>query len=284
MKLSEYYNNARQPMQIGLAATDFKGIAKNSTAANVQIIRVNWETVMERTYGSRYKYVSQKQERILVNKTMNLSKEGSTINFTPQESGQYYVRIKDPKSSTFVQSEFYAYGWGYTQNNSFEVNNEGQVDIEFDKEKYSPGDKAKILFKTPFAGRLLVTVERNKVFEYFYIETDKRSASVEIPVKEEYIPNVYITATLFRPLDEGIIPITIAHGFAALPVEKSSNRIPVEIQVVEKSRSNTKQNIRIKTLPKSGIEVTVAVVDEGIMQLKIQKARMPIPTSIRNVH
>lgn len=266
--LSEYYNNARQPMQIALAAIDSKGNPSAASAAQVQVIRVFWETVMERSYGSSYRYVSQREERVLVNKTMNISKDGSALSFTPQESGQYYVRIQDPGSNTYVQSEFYAYGWGYTQNNSFEVNNEGTVDMEFDKEIYATGDKAKILFKTPFAGKLLVTVERNKVFEHFYIQTDKRSASIEIPVKEEYLPNVYITATLFRPLDEGIIPVTIAHGFAPLLVEKKSNKLPVEIIVAEKSRSNTKQQIKVKTSPRSDIEVTVAVVDEGIMQLK----------------
>ncbi|HMT28830.1 MAG TPA: MG2 domain-containing protein [Bacteroidia bacterium] len=272
IKLSDYYNNTRQPMQIEFAATDSKGNATNSPASKIQIIRVYWETVMERTYGSSYRYVSQKQERVLVEKQIPINKEGSSFTFTPQESGEYLVRIQDPQSTTYVESEFYAYGWGYTQNNSFEVNNEGQVEMEFDKENYEPGEKAKVLLKTPFAGKLLITIERNKVFEYFYIQTDKRSASIEIPIKEEYLPNVYITATLFRPLDEGIIPVTIAHGFAPLPVTKKSNRLPVEIQVVEKSRSNTKQTIKIKTLAKSDIEVTVAVVDEGIMQLKNSKS------------
>ena len=46
---------------------------------------------------------------------------------------------------------------------AFEVDKEGRVDIVFDKKQYRPGEKAKVLFLCPFAGRLLVTVERNGV-------------------------------------------------------------------------------------------------------------------------
>ncbi len=272
--LSDYYNNARQPMQIRFAATDASG---NPVAGNagIQVIRVYWETIMERTYGSRYHYVSQKREKILVDKQLSIAPGSTSFSFTPNESGEYLVRIREPQATTYVESEFYAYGWGYTQNNSFEVNNEGRVEMEFDKEQYEPGDAAKILMKTPFAGRILVTVERDKVFDYFYVNTDKRSASVEIPVKESYLPNVYVTATLIRPLDEGIIPVTIAHGFAPLKVEKKSTRLPVSIQVAEKSRSNTRQKVTVKTAAEKDIEVTVAVVDEGIMQLKNSESPDP---------
>ena len=39
-----------------------------------------------------------------------------------------------------------------------------------DKTVYAPGEKAKILFQTPFNGRMLVTVERNRVFSYRYLD------------------------------------------------------------------------------------------------------------------
>ncbi len=275
IKLSDYYTVARQPMNIEVAAVDAKGNASGTSSGNLQVIRVYWETVMEQTYESRYRYVSQKREKILIDKQLTVPSNGTSFSFTPQESGEYYVRMKSAGSATWVQSEFYAYGYGYTQSNSFEVNNEGQVEMEFDKKVYEPGDNAKILFKTPFAGKLLVTVERDQVYDSFYVTTDKRSASVEIPVKEAYLPNAYITATLIRPLDEGIIPITIAHGFAPLPVEKKSNHLAVEIKVAEKSRSNTRQTITVKTQSLRDVEVTVAVVDEGIMQLKNSKTPDP---------
>ena len=81
----------------------------------------------------------------------------------------------------------------------------------------------------------------------YYINTDKRAASFEIDIKDEYIPNVYITATLFRPHKVSDIPLTVAHGFHPVIVEKPTNKLPVEIVAVKKSRSNIRQKIKIKS-------------------------------------
>ena len=88
--------------------------------------------------------------------------------------------------------------------------------METDKEKYQVGDKAKILFKTPFDGRLLVTVERNHLLEHHVLNTEKKAAELTLALKEEHLPNVYITATLIRPLDASDLPLTVAHGFCLL--------------------------------------------------------------------
>jgi uncharacterized protein YfaS (alpha-2-macroglobulin family) len=157
-------------MQVGLIALNKDGVAVDNSEAHVQVIKNYWHSVMQRDYDNHYRYVSQREEKILSDKILKVTKTGLVFNFTPNESGEYLVRVRRPGSEKYVESYFYAYGWGYTQNTSFEVNNEGQVDISFDKEKYNPGDAAKILFKTPFAGKMLVTVERDKIYEYYYFK------------------------------------------------------------------------------------------------------------------
>jgi alpha-2-macroglobulin len=267
IKLSDYYNTVGQALQIGVVAVSPSGKAVTSSA-NVKIIKVNYHTVLERGYDDRYHYKSQRDERIISEKQLNMSVQGATFSFIPNESGEYLVRIYNENSNRYVENRFYAYRWGSTTASSFAVNTEGQVDISTDKEKYAPGDQAKILFKTPFSGRLLITVERNSMLDYFYLNTDKRSAELILPIKDEYLPNIYITATLFRPLDEGTIPLTVGHGIISIPVEKTANKLPVLITAVKQSKSKTKQTIKIKTAPGSPVEVTIAVVDEGILQLK----------------
>ena len=267
------YVGLRTALTIPLVAVDKNGNAQNGVQAKVQIIKFNWQNVIEKD-NNYYRNVSQKQEQIMLERTMTISGTSSSLNFTPMLSGEYEVRIMKPGASGYVAQNFYAYGWGYTQSSSFEVNKEGQIDIEADKDKYTIGDKASILFKTPFAGKLLVTVECNKVLEHFYLETDKKSAMLSLPIKESYLPNVYITATLFKPVDDGTMPLTVATGFQPILVGKSSSRIPVTITVAEKSRSNAKQTITVRT-GEPNVHLTIAVVDEGILQLKNFKTPDP---------
>ncbi len=58
---------------------------------------------------------------------------------------------------------------------SFQVNTEGHIDIEADKASYKSGEMAKVLFKTPFNGRLLVTTETDKVISHQYLDATNRT-------------------------------------------------------------------------------------------------------------
>lgn len=275
IRMNDYYVNARENFAIPFIAVDKHGKVVKNSMAQIQIIRHDWYSVIEKNEYGDYHYVSHENDRIMLDQEITLGQTGYVLNYLPRESGSFEVRISSPGKDHYVSSTFYAYGWGYTQNTSFAVNTEGQVDIKFDKERYNVGDNANILFTTPFSGKILVTVECDKVLEYFYVNTDKKTAKISLPVKENYLPNVYITATLFRPLDDGSIPITVGHGFAPMMVNRESNKLPVTILAPEQSRSKTKQTITVKTRPMEDIEVTLAVVDEGILQLKNYKTPDP---------
>jgi uncharacterized protein YfaS (alpha-2-macroglobulin family) len=235
-----------------------------AATAQVTIVRKLWETVLERQ-GDRYVYNSQKREEVLLSKQLKLSGVGK-ISFRPQYSGEYEVRIMRPEASSYVAEYFYAYGSGDTAGNSFEVNNEGEVIIEADKPKYEPGETAQLLLKTPFPGRILVTVERDRVLDHFYVDTDQKSARVSIPIRGGHVPNIYVTATAIRPITDNSLPLTVARGFVPLTVEKPSTHLPLTLKAAAQSRSQIFQTIEVRTAP--GAQVTLAVVDEGILQRK----------------
>ncbi|WP_460675741.1 alpha-2-macroglobulin family protein [Hymenobacter coalescens] len=256
--------STRQPATIRVVALTPEGKPARQ-AAEVRVVRLLWETVLERQ-GGRYVYQSQRRQETLLTKTVQAAPTGE-LTFTPTYSGEYEVRVARPGAATYVASRFYAYGYGDTQSNAFEVSNEGQVEIEADKAKYQPGDKATLLLKTPFPGRVLVTVERNRVFEHFYVDTDEKSARVTVPITAAHVPNVYVTATAIRPISaDSKVPLTVARGFVPLTVEKPGTHLPVAIKAPAQSRSQTWQTVEVQTKP--GAAVTLAVVDEGILQLK----------------
>ncbi|UYZ57552.1 alpha-2-macroglobulin family protein [Hymenobacter latericus] len=256
--------STRQAVPIRVVALTPQGAPATQTA-QVRVVRMLWETVLERQ-GGRYTYNSQRREQTVLTTTVQ-AQPTAAVSFTPTYSGEYEVRVSRPGAATYVASRFYAYGYGDTQSNAFEVSNEGQVQIEADKPKYQPGDKATLLLKTPFAGRVLVTVERNRVLEHFYVDTDEKSARVTVPIRAGHVPNVYVTATAIRPISaDSKIPLTVARGFVPLTVEKPDSRLPVAIKAVAQSRSQTWQTVEVQTKPNAA--VTLAVVDEGILQMK----------------
>lgn len=260
----DHWLSTKQQLAFQFIAVNTSGVPVNTTA-QVEIYRYTWENVVTKQ-GGRYVYDAQRKDQLMSRQTISLTADGGRVSFTPINSGEYEIRIHRNGAATYVQQNFYAYGWGDTQNTSFEVSTEGEVEMQADKENYQPGDKAEILLKSPFNGKILVTVERDRVLDYFYVNTDKKAAAISIPVKAEYLPNVYITATAIRKIADNQVPLSVARGYIPLRVEQTENKLPVSVSANEKARSNTRQTISVKTAPNA--ELTVAVVDEGILQLK----------------
>ncbi|MFN8255160.1 MAG: MG2 domain-containing protein [Bacteroidales bacterium] len=264
ISLPDYYNKTNKQMSIPLIVVNKSGEALSGVKAQVKLIRHDYKTVLTKS-GDYFRYKSEHEEIVLEDKTIDLNGDKTNFNFVPKLSGRYDIRISKPGTSTYVEESFYAYGYGSTTSSSFQVNNEGNIDIELDKPKYNVGEKAKVILNTPFSGKVLVTVEGTNVSDHFYLKTDNKAVSFDLEIKNEYVPNVYISATLIKPHSVSDIPLTVAHGYAPVLVENPANKMSVSITAADKSSSKTKQKIRLKAKPNSA--VTLAIVDEGILQV-----------------
>ncbi|HLP49249.1 MAG TPA: MG2 domain-containing protein, partial [Chitinophagales bacterium] len=258
-----YYCPLNQPVNFPLIALnkDEKPIA---TRAHVQVIKHEYRTVLSKNY-EYFRYESQREDKTIIDQEVSVTGENTVFNFVPRTPGDYEIRVGMPGVNTFVRRSFYSYGsWGSSGGN-FEVNNEGNIDIETDKGSYLCGESAKVLFKTPFNGKMLVTLENDRVLEHQYVTVTNRSATVTFSLKTEDLPNAYITATLIKPHEESDMPLTVAHGFKSVTVEETSRKIPVQIFAEKNVRSRTHQKVRVKGAP--NCKITLAAVDEGILQI-----------------
>ena len=278
IKSPGYYFGVNSGVNFSVIAVDKEDKARRGVAVDVRLVRYEWQTVLKKDYADRYFYASEEREVLEWERRMTLN-EASSISVTPRRSGKHELRISLAGADDYTATSFHAYGWESTSASSFEVDKEGRIDIVFDKETYRPGENAKVLFMCPFAGSLLVTVERHGVLHHQYVDVENRSVEVMLPVKAEYMPNAYITATLFRkhgPRNDG--PFLVGHGFASMSVERREHRLAVNITAPKRVKPNTTHTITIKTAPERDIYVTLAAVDEGILQIK--DYRTPDPYSM----
>ena len=265
IRLPSYYVSTNAPVPVEIIGVNSKGTLQKNVATQVEVVRIEYQTVVEKQ-NDRLRYTSCKREKTVYTNTLTLGNGRGQFRYVPTVSGEYEVRVRRPDAEHYAATNFYAYGYGSTEYSSFEVSTEGRVLMETDKEAYEVGDKARILFKTPFDGRLLVTVERNHLLEHHVLTTEKKAAELTLSLKEVHLPNVYVTATLIRPLDASDLPLTVGHGFAPIAVAAPDRELPVNVTAVAQTRSKTKQKIRVKTA--ANAQVTVSMVDEGILQIK----------------
>ena len=265
-----YYYPLNQAVKFQLAAVNRDGQAI-STAARVEVIKHEYRTVLSKS-GSYFRYESQREDKQLVNGELNVN--GTTVyNYVPVTPGDYEVRFYAPGASSYISRSFYSYGsWG-NSNSSFEVNREGNIDISIDKKSYFTGESVKALFKTPFSGKMLVTLETDHIISHQTVEVSNRTASLDLKLNGEHVPNVYITATLIRPHEVSDMPLTVAHGYKNVTVEEKNRKMNVELSAAKTVRSKTKQKITVKAAP--GSMVTLSAVDNGVLQISDFKTPDP---------
>jgi len=258
-----WYYPLNQSISFALLAVD-KNEQLTTAQAKAEVIKHEYRTVLTKN-GEYFRYESQKEDIVVASMPVTVAGGKTNFAFTPRTAGNYELRVYIPGANSYVKKEFYSYGgWG-NDNSSFEVSTEGNIDIDVDKSAYHTGETARVLFKTPFSGKMLVTMETDKVVSYQYVTVDGRQASLDMKLTADHLPNVYITATLIKPHDVSDIPLTVAHGYRNIMVEEKSRRMELKIEASASVRSHTHQTVKVKA--PAGSYVTLAAVDNGVLQV-----------------
>ena len=79
-----------------------------------------------------------------------------------------------------------------------------QIDLVADKDSYKPGDTAEVLVPIPFSGvsYVLMTVERAGIQQVEVFRVEGSTLVYQLPITEEHVPTIHVTATLMKGMDE----------------------------------------------------------------------------------
>ncbi len=235
------------------------------------LYRDAWQTVLRKGPDGSFKYESVRDAKTLETKSVDAAKGKGSFTFTPPSFGSYRVVLADAASGASCQLEFYAGGFGYSP---WAVENPARLELKPDKKDYASGETARFQVRAPFGGKLLVAVEGSGVHDVQIVNLSGNTGDIAIPVKPEYMPGVYVTATLVRKASD-VAPGSPSRAYGAAPmfVDRVSGKLPVAVAAPAEMRPDGKLAVEVSAPP--GSLVTVAAVDEGILQLVAQKTPDP---------
>ncbi len=189
------------------------------------------------------------------------------IELLPSRGGYYRLNIegKDSKGREVLS---YDYLWvSGNSKDSEDYGLEKKISIVTDKKKYQPGDIAKILLVGPVKdASVLLTIEGTKLHESRVEKLEGFSKQIEIPLQKEWVPNVFIVASLVTAKDvhEDSVELTLGSPEKVLNVEIKPN--------AEIYHPAEEINYKVTTLDVAGkpvpAEVSIGVVDESLYALK----------------
>ena len=275
----EEYPEPGQEVQLEYVAVSPDGKEVSSNGLRADLFQDRWNTVLRRTPGGGYRYETTRDPVLITTQAIPGGKSRGTFRFRPRQYGSYRAVLTDPETQASTEVEFYASGWGTSP---WAIKNPARLELDLDRQEYAPGDTAVVQVRAPFSGKLLLTIERDRVFETQVHTLTGNTARIEIPVRSEWRPNAYVTATLVRKVGD-LEPGSAGRAFGAVPisVNRTANRLTPEIAAPKEMRPNRDLPVTVKTAP--GAVVTVAAVDEGILQLIAQKTPEPFEFFYRRI-
>ncbi len=143
------------------------------------------------------------------------------------------------------------------------------VEVSADKPAYVAGETAHIRIQPPFAGEVLLTVATNRLLVTRTLSVPKTGATVEVVADKQWGPGAYVTATVYRPPVHGKDRLPIrAIGLTWLTLDPAAHTLTVTTPLPDVVRPNQTLEVPIQVTPvEPETFVTVAAVDEGILQL-----------------
>lgn len=267
------YGRTGEPVTVSVVVVKPDGSATVADSIQVTFNRIVYNSMLKKQSDGSYRFVSERSEEAVDSLWVAVGPEASQATFTPLDYGRYRIAAYDAASGHKAAVEFYAAGWGRVP---WSLEEPDHLQLDLDKTEYSEGDIARLQVRAPFGGRLLLTVENQTVREYMILDLPENTGEIELPIKEDYAPNVYISATVIRPASE-VSKGTPARAYGLIPVKVSAEarRVNLSISCPEEIRPNTKLLLDINTTAPAGAQLTVAAIDAGVLQLTAFKTPDP---------
>lgn len=264
-----------------LMAVDLQGKPTGPVKVRADIQKEEYFSIRKNGLAGRLEWVSERRIKKIGSQTFTISEKGYDFSFVPKEPGSYQITLSaTDKQGRQVQGGFevMVYGEGEAY---WKANDDDILILQADKDTYQIGDTARVLVKSPYEqATALITVERGGVIDHWVKTISSGADYVDIPIKEAYVPNVFVSVMLVRGRAENALydkeGLDLAKpqgktGYVNLTVNQTNKEIQTRV-TPQQSHYLPGEEVSVQidtTLQGKAIpaDVTFMVVDEGVLSL-----------------
>lgn len=269
---SKGYLDTGKDHKFEVALVDESGAPESGTL-DVEVVKVSWYWWWN-CYEGNLDYASSEKGSVV--KTLKVavgsSGRGSfNVNLKDSDWGCYLVRVKDSEGDGHSVSAMSYFDWPYLSSprSSDRRDNAVSLSVSTDKKEYAPGDVAKVMFPSVDGGRAIVFVcNSSGILDMRTIDCKGLNTTESIEVTKEMMPNAYVVVTLLQPYEhsKNDMPIRL-YGVVPIMVSSKESRLEPEIISQNEFKPMTKCEVRVKEKNGRKMAYTLAIVDEGLLDL-----------------
>ncbi len=226
----------------------------------VLLERLHIQTGYRRDSGGRFTWHREEVAVPVSESSLRLDGGHAVLPLEVPSGGTYRVTVEDPERGVAASRRIQLGGGGD------EPERADRVRMLLEPASARPGDRVSLRLRTPFPGRLLLTMEDTDLLVSRVLEMDGRDGEILLEVPETRHPNLWLRAALLRPLpDGGAQPVLRADGAVPLRIDHSGHAADPSLDVASHLLPAAPAHLRVRGEP--GAEVVVAAVDVGILRL-----------------
>ena len=278
---------AREKLGYDIVTTDVTGKPVGGVKFKVTGRNRTWDSYRKRNIGGFYSYESTERK----------SELGVLCEGTSDRSGKYTCtssvaasgEIQLTAEVTDIGGRTASAGTSMWASNGddwmFRAESSDRIDLLPEKKRYEPNEKARFQVRMPFReATVLVTVEREgAVLSSFVTKLSGKSAVIEVPVKEEWAPNAYVSALLVRgrvgaPAPTALVDLAKpAFKLGIANIDVNWQRYGLNVTVTpDKAEYQTREKatVKLKVMRSNNnragdsAELAVFAIDEALLELQ----------------
>jgi len=242
---------------------------------SVVVSEHRWYSVQRKGEGGRFHWEWEVEDIPVLTTTLTTDSEGKgLVQYTPEKGGTYKVLVigRDERENEVRTS---AYQWVSSGAFiSWRMENHDRIELITDKKSYKPGDVAEILIPSPYQGpvQALITIERGHILQHEVRTLQTNSEVLQISIAADHAPNVFVSVTIVKGMDERNSPPSFKMGYAMLPVSTEQQELSVGIKPDRETYQpgeTVTYDIHTTDYAGEGVsaELSLALVDKAVLAL-----------------
>ena len=255
-----------------IATVDANGNPISRSQIEVEMYKLDWRWWWDQSENNISNYISNSYHKPIKRDKISTSNGKGTWEFKINypEWGRFFIRACDPVSGHCTGQEVYIDWPGWAGRGKRDIPG-GATMLSFssDKEQYQVGEDITIHIPGNADGRAMVSLENGSgIINQYWVETNQGETPFTIPVTEEMAPNIYIHVTLIQPHSQtsNDLPIRM-YGILPVSIDNPDTHLNPQIKMPDELKPGQKVDMYISESSGKAMTYTIAVVDEGLLDL-----------------
>ena len=269
-----------QNHRVDIVTVDANGKPVNRQGVKINVYELDWRWWWDNSFEDVGNYINSNYQSPVQSATVNTvnGRATWTLRINKPAWGRYYVQVTDPVSGHSAGKAVYIDwpGWaGKAQRG--ELDGASMLQFEIARESYQVGEEMVIKIPSTPGNRILVSLETgSRILQSFWQETTAQQTVVKIKATPEMAPNVYVHLTMLQPhgQQQNDLPIRL-YGIASVKVVEPASVLQPLLKVPDKVRPEQSFSIEVKEKDGRPMSYTLAVVDEGLLDITNYKTPDP---------